>query len=180
MTGYLATRRDFARAIALSMVPLALPGDARAAPQLPADVVPTVELAFAARVLLEPTREVGRTPYGIRRRIPIIGGSFEGPRIRGRVLPGGADWQLQRADDYTVIEADYMIEAEDGTPIHVRNRGLTNSRVKGAASRYLRTVPEFEAPAGPHEWLNQSLFVGSLQGATGGPPSVMVYVFRLG
>ena len=53
------------------------------------------EILFASE---EPTREIGRTPYGMRRRIPIIGGTFEGPRIRGRVLPGGADWQLQRAD----------------------------------------------------------------------------------
>ena len=174
----MATRRIFFGAMATAMVPFALPAEALAAP-LPADAMPGIEFAFSAHVLLEPTREIGPTPYGIRRRIPIIGGSFEGPRIRGKVLAGGADWQLQRADDYTLIEADYMIEAEDGTPIHVRNRGLTNSRVKGATARYLRTVPEFEAPTGPHEWLNQSVFVGSLQGLSGGPPAVMVHVFRL-
>jgi hypothetical protein len=174
----LATRRVFFGAMASIMVPLALPGEARAAP-LPDGVMPGVEFAFSAHVLLEPTKEVGRTPFGIRRRIPIIGGTFEGLRIRGRVLAGGADWQLQRADDYTLIEADYMIETDDGTPIHVRNRGLTNTWVKGATTRYLRTVPEFEAPVGPHEWLNQSIFVGSLQGMTGGPLSVMVHVFRL-
>ena len=178
MVQRLATRRTFFGAMASTVVPLALAGEAHAAP-LPDGVTPGVEFAFSAHVLLEPTKEVGRTPYGIRRRIPIIGGTFEGPRIRGRVVPGGADWQLQRADDYTLIEADYMIEAEDGTQIHVRNRGLTNTRVKGATTRYLRTVPEFEAPAGPHEWLNQSVFVGSLQGVTGGPPSVNVHVFRL-
>lgn len=173
-----ATRRVFFGAMASAMVPLALSSAARAAP-LPDGVTPSVEFSFSAHVLLEPTKEVGPTPYGIRRRIPIIGGTFEGPQIRGRIVPGGADWQLQRADDYTLIEADYMIEAEDGTQIHVRNRGLTNTRVKGATSRYLRTVPEFEAPAGPHDWLNQSVFVGSLQSASGGPPSVIVHVFRL-
>ena len=174
----MATRRIFFGAMATAIIPFALPAEALAEP-LPAGVTPGIEFAFSAHVLLEPTREIGRTPYGIRRRIPIIGGSFEGPRIRGKVLAGGADWQLQRADDYTLLEADYMIEAEDGTPIHVRNRGLTNSRVKGATARYLRTVPEFEAPAGPHEWLNQAVFVGSLQGLSGGPPAVMVHVFRL-
>jgi hypothetical protein len=150
-----------------------------AAPR-PAEDLPIAEFAFEALVLLEPTREIGRTPLGFRRRVPIIGGTFQGPRIRGRVLPGGADWQLQRADDYTVIEADYMIEAEDGTPIHVFNRGLTNSRVKGAPRRYVRTVPQFEAPDGPHAWLNQSIFVGGLLPAPpGGPLSVRVRVFRL-
>ena len=180
----LTGRRTVLGAMAATLLPLALPPAAQALPPSPAqlpppDATPRVEFAFSARVLLEPTREVGRTPYGIRRRIPIIGGSFEGPRIRGHILTGGADWQLQRDDDYTVIEADYMIEAADGTQIHVRNRGLTNTRVAGAKTRYLRTVPEFEAPVGPHDWLNQSVFVGSLQGLSGGPPAVLVHVFRL-
>lgn len=174
----LTTRRMFFGTMASAAMPLALAGEATADP-LSAGATPSVEFAFSAHVLLEPTREIGRTPYGFRRRIPIIGGTFEGPRIRGHVLSGGADWQLQRADNYTILEADYMIESEDGTPIHVRNRGLTNTRVKGATTRYLRTVPEFEAPVGPHEWLNQSIFVGSLQGVPAGPPSVIVHVFRL-
>jgi hypothetical protein len=173
-----ATRRTFFGAIASTLLPFALPGDAFGA-TIPEEAVPRIEFAFSAHVLLEPTKEVGRTPYGFRRRIPIIGGSFEGPRIRGKVMSGGADWQLQRSDDYTILEADYMVEADDGTQIHVRNRGLTNTRVKGATKRYLRTVPEFEAPAGAHEWLNQSIFVGSVQGMTGGPPSVMIHVFSL-
>ena len=176
--GELTTRRMFFGAMASAALPLVL-ADKAAADPLPAGVTPSTEFVFSAHVLLEPTREIGRTPYGFRRRIPITGGTFEGPRIRGRVLPGGADWQLQRADDYTILEADYMIEAEDGTPIHVRNRGLTNTRVKGATTRYLRTAPEFEAPVGPHEWLNQSIFVGSLQGVPAGPPSVIVHVFRI-
>lgn len=177
MTG-LATRRTFFAAVASSAAAVALPLKARAAP-VPDEAIPGVAFAFSAHVLLEPTREIGATPYGVRRRIPIIGGSFEGPSIKGRVLSGGADWQLERADHYTLIEADYMIEADDGTQIHVRNTGLTNSRVPGAKSRYLRTVPVFEAPDGPHAWLNQSIFVGSLQPVAGGPPSVIVHVFRL-
>ncbi|TPG53871.1 DUF3237 family protein [Sphingomonas glacialis] len=180
----LTSRRTVLGAMAMTLLPLALPTPAQALPQGPVPVpppeaTPRVEFAFSAHVLLEPTREIGRTPYGIRRRIPIIGGTFEGPRISGRIIPGGADWQIQRADDYTVLEADYMIEAADGTQIHVRNRGLTNTRVAGAKARYLRTVPEFEAPTGPHDWLNQSVFVGSLQSVSGGPPAVIVHVFRL-
>ena len=174
------TRRTMVRGtLASAMLPIAAASDA-AGTALPSDAAtPTVEFAFSAHVLLEPTREIGTTPYGIRRRIPIIGGTFEGPRIRGRVLPGGADWQLERTDHYMVLEADYMIETEDGTQIHVHNRGLTNSRVPGAKTRYLRTVPTFEAPAGPHDWLNQSIFVGSVEGQPGTPPAVRVHVFRL-
>lgn len=127
---------------------------------------PGLEFVYEAIVSLESTMEVGRTPLGTRRRVPIIGGSFAGPRIKGKVLAGGADWQLQRADNWTVIEADYMMQADDGALIHVRNVGLTNSKVPGAPQRYLRTVPSFEAPEGPHEWLNRAIFVGTI----GAPP----------
>ena len=179
-----ATRRSVIGAFGWAAWPGLMPAVADAAStvpdaSIPEAAVPKVEFAFSAHVLLEPTIEIGRTPYGIRRRIPIIGGTLEGPRLRGRITPGGADWQLQRADNYTVLEADYMIETDDGTAIHVHNRGLTNTRVKGATTRYLRTIPEFEAPQGRHEWLNQSVFVGSLQGVDKGPPSVVVHVFRL-
>jgi hypothetical protein len=116
--------------------------------------------------------EVGTTPYGVRRRIPITGGEFRGPRISGAVLAGGADWQLQRGDNYVVLEADYMLRADDGTLIHVHNVGLSNSRVPGAAKRTIRTAPVFEAPAGAHAWLNQSIFVGTLQPIVGADPAV--------
>lgn len=116
----------------------------------PRDDEPGLVFVYEAVVTLEPMVEIGRTPLGLRRRVPITGGSFASPRIRGTVLSGGADWQLQRADDWTVIEADYMMRAQDGALIHVRNVGLTNSRIAGATSRYLRTVPRFEAPDGPH------------------------------
>ena len=177
MTG-LATRRTFFATLASAALTAAIPFRATAA-SVPPEAMPGVEFAFSAHVLLEPLREMGATPYGIRRRIPIIGGTFEGPQIKGQVLSGGADWQLERADHYTLIEADYMIQTNDGTQIHVRNRGLTNSRVPGATARYLRTVPEFEVPSGPHEWLNQSVFVGSLQPVSGGAPAVIVHIFRI-
>lgn len=142
---------------------------------------PGLAFVYEAIVTLEPMVEVGPTPLGTRRRIAITGGTFTGPRIRGKILAGGADWQLQRADNWTVIEADYMMEAEDGTPIHVRNVGLTNSRVPNAKSRYLRTVPHFEAPIGPHAWLNEAIFIGTI----GTPPddaprpSVSIRVYQV-
>ncbi|NWK99022.1 DUF3237 domain-containing protein [Sphingobium lactosutens] len=154
-------------------------GPARAAG--PAGDEPGLEFVYEAIVTLAPTVEVGRTPIGTRRRVPITGGSFAGPCIRGKVLGGGADWQLQRSDNWTVIEADYMMEADDGTLIHVRNVGLTNSRVPGATQRYLRTIPSFEAPEGPHSWLNQAMFVGTLGAPTEDMPrpSVRIRVYRV-
>jgi hypothetical protein len=77
-----------------------------------------------------------------------------------------------------VLEADYMIEADDGARIHVRNIGLTNSRVPGAADRYLRTAPVFEAPRGRHEWLNQALFLGTVIPVAGGG-AVRIRIYRV-
>ncbi|MGK2909761.1 MAG: DUF3237 domain-containing protein [Sphingobium sp.] len=142
---------------------------------------PGLAFVYEAIATLKPTVEIGTTSRGIRRRIDITGGQFAGPRIRGTILPGGADWQLQRGDGWTEIEADYMMQADDGTLIHVRNVGLTHSRVTGVVHRYLRTVPSFEVPVGPHDWLNKGIFVGTL-----GPPpedtpmpAVRIRVYRV-
>lgn len=153
-------------------------GMARAAA---ANEEPGLTFVYEAIVTLEPTIEIGRTPIGTRRRVPITGGHFKGPHIRGKVLAGGADWQLQRADDWTVIEADYMMQADDGALIHVRNVGLTNSRVANAPQRYLRTVPSFEAPVGPHDWLNQAIFIGTIGAppADSPRPAVRIRVYRV-
>lgn len=142
---------------------------------------PGLAFVYEALVTLEPTIEVGATPLGARRRVPITGGWFKGPDIAGKVLGGGADWQLQRADNWTVIEADYMMQADDGTLIHVRNVGLTNSRVPGAKQRYLRTIPSFEAPEGRHGWLNQAVFVGTIgtPSADAPKPAVVIRVYRV-
>jgi Protein of unknown function (DUF3237) len=132
-----------------------------APPTAPAEDVPTVEFAFEEIVTLAPAVKVGRTPRGIRQFIPITGGTFQGPRIQGKILPGGWDWQLIRADGCTDLEADYMIQAEDGTIINVRNKGTISPSADGKSFE-IKTIAVFEAPLGPHQWLNQSAFAGTL------------------
>lgn len=130
------------------------------------------EFAFELRAGVETPQEVGETPAGRRRFIPISGGSFEGPRLRGIVMPGGADAQVIRPDGVTDLVARYTLKADDGTLIYVVNRGLRHgppevmARVaKGEsvdpALYYFRTTPVFEVSAGPHDWLNRSIFVGT-------------------
>lgn len=125
---------------------------------------------------LAPAQTPGATPYGGRNRIPITGGTFEGPRIKGKVLSGGADWQLNRADGCMTLEADYMIQADDGALIHVHNCGVLSGK-PGAPDFYLRTTPVFEAPIGRHDWLNKAVFVGTVEGAPGG--AVCIRVFKV-
>ena len=135
------------------------------------------EFAFELRAAVDAVQEVGDTPAGRRRFIPITGGTFEGPGfkgmgLRGIVMPGGADAQVIRPDGVTDLVARYTLKADDGTLIYVVNRGLRHgppeimARVaKGEsvdpALYYFRTTPVFEVSAGPHDWLNRSIFVGT-------------------
>ena len=80
---------------------------------------PALEFAFAETVTLGKVVEVGKTVRGERRIIPITGGHFEGPRIKGEVMPGGWDWQLTRADGCTDVKADYFLKT-DGLEVQRR------------------------------------------------------------
>jgi hypothetical protein len=140
--------------------------------------VPGIEFVYEAIVLLEASTPVGETPFGRRNRIPIIGGEFAGPDIKGKVLPGGMDWQLIRPDRFTVIEADYMMQTDDGALIHVYNKGVVGMASGGEF--YARSAPWFEAPNGPHVWLNQAVFVGTLGPVPERPePAVRIRVFKV-
>ena len=160
------------RVLALTAAAVLFSGHGRAeSPAAPSPL--QTEFVYEALVTIEAPVEVGPTPGGTRRYIPITGGTFEGAKIRGTILPGGADWQTSRADGVTELDALYSMRADDGTVIIVRNTGVI---VAGGA--YMRTAPRFDAPAGPHAWLNESQFVGSV---TGGPRpgTVIIRVFRV-
>ena len=102
---------------------------------------PQVQIWDTSRVEVETPLELGKSPYGERRIINIKGGAFSGPRLSGRVLPGGADWQIIRYDGITEVEARYTLETEDGALIYVSNWGLRHgpkevmARLAGKAKR---------------------------------------------
>lgn len=161
MSGYLA--------VALAASPLAA--------QAPAD--PTLEFAFEEIVTLGPAVAAGDTARGTRLMIPITGGTFEGPGIKGTIVPDGWDWQLRRADGCTDVEADYMIRTDDGVLINVINKGAICPPKDGVA-RPVRTHPVLEPPLGKYEWLGQSAFVGTLELAIGSAePAVKIRFFRV-
>ena len=130
-------------------------------------------LEFAFRISVDLTagiQEVGDTGKGIRKVVSITGGTIEGPNIKGKVVAGGYDWQLLRADGVVEIDARYLLQTDDGDLITITNTGLRHGPpevmarlVAGEdvdpAEYYFRTVPEFIAPNGPYEWLNKSIFV---------------------
>jgi len=121
--------------------------------------IPGIEYVFEARCTLSPAIGLGDCSYGRRRIIPITGGSFEGPRLRGSIVPGGEDTPLVRPDGYTEIVARYVLRTHDDVLIYVVNSGL----LVRAPTPYSRTIPKFEAPLGSaYEWMNHTLYVGTL------------------
>ena len=140
---------------------------------------PRSVLVYQAVALLEERVPHGKTPYGERFRVPIIGGGFEGPEIKGRILPGGADWQLLRADGYLELVADYDMETDDKVLIKVTNRGLIQTVPGADGQRYAMTTPRFEAPMGKYGWLNQLIFAGTVAPGEGKVPSVRLSIYKL-
>lgn len=115
---------------------------------------PQLEFVLELKVTLGEAFSVGRTAHGNRFVIPITGGTFEGPDIKGEVLNGGADYQLQSTDTgRTDLEAIYCIRTDDGVSIHVRNYGII-------AGNYFYCSPKFEAPLdSKYAWLNNAIYV---------------------
>ena len=124
--------------------------------------IPQLEFALQLKVTLGEAYSCGETQHGRRTIIPITGGTFEGPNIKGTILNGGADYQLANADNRTELEAIYCIKTDDGVNIHVRNRGIINTGKdeQGNPTFYFKAAPQFEAPAdSKYAWLNNSIFV---------------------
>jgi len=100
-------------------------------------------------------QEVGTTPHGRLSIFPIIGGSFEGERLRGRVLPGGGDWVTTATDGTFELDLRATLETDDGALIH-----LTFTGARDDANGYFRTLPRFETASPKYAFLNRLLAVG--------------------
>ena len=131
---------------------------------------PGLELVFTLRAQLGAPIVLGRFGEGVRRIIPVAGGTFEGPEIQGRILPAGADYQLIHADGFTEIDARYALETDQGETIWVRNTGMRHGPPELIAKLnagqpvdqsqiYFRTAPVFDTASPRLEWMRRSLFV---------------------
>jgi len=183
----LSRRRLLGGAGAMALLPAGAPGAATPASPAPSSggagidptLPPKTELVLTIRADITPAVTIGPSAQGVRRLIPIVGGSFTGPRLSGVIVPGGADWQLERPDGVTTVEAKYTLKAEDGTLVSVTNRGIIVPPGGNTPATYVRTVPEFEAPMGLHDWLNKAVFVGSLDSSNFRQGYVVIRVFRV-
>jgi hypothetical protein len=124
--------------------------------------------------------EVGVTPRGERRIAPIEGGDFEGPRLRGRVLPNGADWMNIRPDHVLTIDCRAALETHDGASIYMHYRGfrygppevmeaLARGESVDPSEYYFRISPTFETGREEYSWLNRIVAVGVGRRIPSGP-----------
>jgi hypothetical protein len=131
---------------------------------------PHLEFIFGADVTVDPPLDVGNIGKGTRRFVPIAGGEFSGPKLRGEVLRGGGDWQIIRDDGVAELEARYTLRTEDGALIFVRNYGLRHGPPEIIAalaagkpvdpgSYYFRGATFFETGAAQYVWLTKQIVV---------------------
>ena len=122
-------------------------------------------------VTLDPIREMGMGRAGARRIIPIVGGTVTGPRINGRILNLGADWQTLFADGLAELDTRYAMETDDGATIEIVNYGyrhgpkevleaVARGEPVDPASYYMRTHARLETGDDRYAWVNRTLFVG--------------------
>ena len=130
-----------------------------------AAVAPALKLLYTSVVTIAAPQALGATPHGERRIINITGGSFAGARLCGRILPGGADWQIVRSDGVAEVEARYTLETDDGALIYISNWGYRHGPAEvmrrlsagdqvDPRAYYFRTTPKFETAAADYAWLN--------------------------
>jgi uncharacterized protein DUF3237 len=126
---------------------------------------------MTVKIAAAPPQKLGTVPHGVRSVVPVIGGDFEGPRLRGKVLPGGGDWLLLRSDGVLELDLRITLETDDHALIYMTFQGvrhgppnviaaLGRGEVVDPARYYFRTVPRFETSGETYAFLNRIVTVG--------------------
>lgn len=116
--------------------------------------------------------QIGKTPEGQRTIAPVVGGTFNGERLNGKVLPGGADWVRFRADGTMMIDVRLTLKADDGAMIYLSYQGrfigavdamtkLARDQTLEPGSYSLVTVAKFECGDERYTWLNDLIAIGA-------------------
>ncbi|GAA3014547.1 DUF3237 domain-containing protein [Kitasatospora albolonga] len=116
--------------------------------------------------------DLGPSPQGHRRIVPITGGRFTGPGLRGEILPGGADWQLLHPDGTIAIDTRYTLHTDDGAHLHLTTTGLRTGPPEILAALaaghqvpstayYFRLFCRFESGDPRYRWLTRTLAVAT-------------------
>lgn len=127
---------------------------------------------FSLKAEVTQVQVIGATPNGFRRIGVVTGGTFDGPRLRGKVLPGGADWQVLHADGSALLDVRIALETDDGAVIGMTYRGVRHGPPELLAKVnafehvdpsliYFRIAASFEASHPKYAWLNYVVAVGT-------------------
>lgn len=135
---------------------------------------PRLQFVFELRidVTAGKLQELGAVGKGVKKVVPILGGEFDGPGIKGAILSGGYDWQFVRPDGVTEMDARYVLKTDDDVLITVVNRCLrhgtpeamqkiANGDLADPSEYYFRTTPVFETADGKYDWLNRHIFIAN-------------------
>jgi hypothetical protein len=133
---------------------------------------PTLERVVDCVVHVGAPMDIGETPVGRRRIIPITSGSMNGPMLHGHVLPGGADFQLLSSPTQSFIQARYILQTREGEQIFIENTGMrvaspevieqiNQGQQVDPALVYFRTTPRFETASPRLRWMMESVFIGT-------------------
>jgi len=136
----------------------------------PTDV--TSRPLMTVKIIAAPSQKLGAVPYGVRSFVPVAGGEFEGPRLRGRILPGGGDWLLLRSDGVLELDLRITLETDDHALIYMTFQGLRHGppdvitpfsgrEVVDPTRYYFRTAPRFETSAEAYAFLNRIVTIGA-------------------
>jgi len=126
---------------------------------------------MTVRIAAASPQKLGAVPHGVRIIVPVTGGDFDGPRLRGRIVPGGGDWLLLRADGVLELDLRITLETDDRALIYMTFQGLrhgppdviaalSRGEAVDPASYYFRTVPRYETSAEKYAFLNRIIAVG--------------------
>ena len=140
----------------------------------------TLRPLMTLQVLVPPPQKLGAVPHGARVIASIAGGTFEGPRLRGKVLPDGGDWTLLRSDGVLELDLRITLETDDGALIYMTSFGLRHgppetlaALARGEAvdpsTYYFRTAPRFETSAPQYAFLNRVIAIASGDRRASGP-----------
>jgi hypothetical protein len=112
---------------------------------------------FLMDMILETAPAVSVGPRTI---VAVTGGTFEGPRLKGKVLSPGADWPFSLNQSLRILDVRLLLVTDDDQHIYMTYRGVIHTPPTGQGERYWRTVPIFETDSKKYEWLTESVFVG--------------------
>jgi len=130
------------------------------------------DFLFQIDLTVTPPQSLGATPAGERRIVTVTGGAFEGPRLKGEVVPNsGGDWIIARPDGALQLDVRITLETDDGAPIYMRYEGiragdaavlarLNRGEAVDPSEYYFRIAPRFETGSEKYDWLNRILAVG--------------------